>query len=689
MSLWSFLFRGHKEEKGFFGEKSSKGQNNYKSNFDTPSAPYSPPSQETIRAERKVEEPASREKRLAKELGINVNEVMAAINYQPVVISTTVYSLAEAIQKFRQAEESEDEANKKILLRKIDDIVSRELSSADNFQKVASLYEILPPESKFLNTILSNWLSYAATKEEIEEVINSMTKDSPEKHLALSKLIYVAKDSEEVEEIFQNIDKNTPEEAVAMKKWLVFANDFSQALEIFEATEEETEAQKLAFKKCLSLVSNLDEAENLFNDTPKKLETEAFEKWLSLASTIEEIENVYNNVSGSFEKVAGDKLRAVVIATISSAASFEEVEKIHEALSSGTDEINRPILRRLISLAISKDQMAQIHSLAGNDSDDLQEELEEEIVAKWLQLVTGIDDVKEVYDATVTKKADKMVKDRLRELFLIQLASVDTFEKAEETYDNCLEEEGLEKIALERMIVLASSVEQMVRIDNLVSGNNLEDELDQVVFEKCFSLANSLGEIEEMYNDLSMSDSQQESVLKKWISLAQTVEDMENISLGDFDEDDEVYREAQAKKDKLYLEALASANQIYRIQEIVSNVSDDSEARRAGNEKWLSLISNAEEAKEFFGSVGGEDMETAAVKKWLTFLNDISDFENIAIHSMNDESEALVLAKWNELAFKALKKVNSVKEAKDLLRYFPDSGEARRELIKRAYNLTS
>ncbi len=689
MSLISWIFgTGRKKEKDFFGEK------NYEPKPYSPPAPYSPtpyspPSQEVTPSERKIEEPASREKRVAKELGINVREVMAAINYQPVTVSTNVYSLAEAVKKLEQAEEVEDEANKKILIIKIDELAQAELSSADNFQKISALYELLPQESKLLNMVVSKWLSYATTKNEIEEVINSMTEDNPEKNLALNKLISAVKDFEEAEEIFQRAEKNTPEEAAAIEKWLTFASDFGQALEIFEVTAEDTEAQKLAFRKCLSLVSDRDEAGDLFNGVPKKLALEAFEKWLSLANTIEEIENVYNNVSGSFEKMAGDKLQSVVIAMLANATSFEEVEKIHDELSSGVDAINKPVLRKLISLATDKDQMAQIHSLAGNDSDSLQEELEEEIVAKWLLMVTSIDDVKEVYDATVTKEADKMAKDRLRELFSIQLAAADTFEKAEEAYNNCPEEEGLEKIALERMIALASKIGQMVQINQLASNNDLEEEFDKVVFEKCFSFANSLVEIEEMHDNFPMSGNQEELVLKKWISLAQTIEDMDNIPLGGLDEDDEVYREAQTKKDGLYLEVLASADQIYRIQEIVSNVSDDSVARKTGNEKWLSLVSNAEEAEEFFCSVSGEEMETLAVKKWLTFSNNISDFYNISNRTMNAESEALVLAKWNELALEALKKVNSVKEAKELLQYFPGSGEARRELIKRAYNLTS
>jgi len=690
MSLFSWLF-GRKKEKDFFGERISQEQRVYDPTPYSPPAPYEPTPYSSPQPEKKiVEEPASREKKVARELGINVREVLEAINYQPVVISTNVYSLAEAIQKLKQAEELEDEANKKILLLKIDDIIPGELSAANNFQQLSALYELLPSESKMLSAVVNKWLSFATTRGEIQEVLNSLPDDSPEKKAALSKLISLVKDFDEAEEVFQSTEKDTPEETAAMMKWLNFVSDIDQAIQAFEATGDDTEAQKLAFNKCISFVSNLDEAEDIFNRVSEEEEMAkvAFEKWLSLANTAEEIENIYNSVSDPFEEMASAKLQVIILSKLSTASSFEEVEAIHDGILNGSsDELYRGVIKRLISLATNKEQMEQIHTMVGNDSEDLQAELEEEIVTKWLLLVTEIEDVKEVYDAAVTKSAEKMAKDRLRELFSVELAAADTFEKAEEVYENHPEEEGLEKIIIERMILLASNIAQMVRIQTIASDNNSEGEFDKIVFEKCFSFAQSLSDIEEMHDDFPLSDEEEKLVLKKWISLAQTVEDMDNIPLDNIGERDDVYKEAQTKKDQLYLAALSGVNQIYQIQEIVSGASDESAARKAGQEKWLSLISNAEEAEEFLDGVQGEGMETVAIKKWLSFPHTLGDFRQVYDRSLNSESEDLVMTKWTESALEALKRVNSTQEAKVLLQDFPENGSARRELIKRVYNL--
>jgi|GEM_PF-2330024 len=693
MSFFSWLFGTGRKEKDSFGDRRSQGRQAYDPTPYSPPAPYEPtpyssPSSDPQPEKKVVEKPASREKKVARELGINIHEVMAAVNYQPVVISTNVYSLAEAVKKFKQAEELEDEKNKKILIVKIDELAQAELYSADDFQKVAALYELLSQESKTLSAVTKKWISCATTKDEIQEIVNSLPGESPEKEIALGKLISLVDDFDEAREVFQGTEKDTPEETAAMVKWLSFVSDIDQAIEAFEATGDDSEAQKLAFDKCLSFVSSLDEAEDMFNRTSDEMAKAAFEKWLSLANTAEEIENIYNSVSDSFEEMASAKLQKVIISQLPAASSFEEVEGIHDGLLNGSpDELYRAVIRRLIALATSKEQMEQIHTMAGNDSDDLQAELEEEIVVKWLLLVTEIEDVKEVYDAAVTKQAEKMAKDRLRELFSAKLAAADTFEEAEEAYDNCPDEEGLERIAIERMILLASSIGQMVRIETMVSDNDLGGEFDKIAFEKCFSLAQSLSDIEEMHDDFPLSDEEEKLVIKRWISLAQTMEDMNNIPLDDLSERDDVYKEAQKKKDQFYLAALSSADKIYQIQEIVSGTSDESVARKAGQEKWFSLISNVEEAEELLDGVQGEEMETTAVKKWLSFSHDIGDFGQVYDRSLNSESKDLIMTKWTESALEVLRRISSIKEARELLPYFPESGEARRELIKKAYSL--
>jgi len=689
MSLFSWLFGTNRKGEDSFGGKRSQGQQAYDSTPYSPPAPYEPTPYSSPQPEKKtVEEPASREKKVARELGISIHEVMAAVNYQPVVISTNVYSLAEAIQKLKQAEELEDETNRKILLLKIDDIIPGELSAANNFQQLAALYELLPSESKMLSAVANKWLSCAATKDEVQEVVNSLPDGSLEKRPALVKLVSLAKNFDEAEEVFQNTEKDTPEETAAMIKWLSFASDIDQAIQAFEATGDDSEAQKLAFNKCVSFVSNLDEAEDIFNRVSDEMAKVAFEKWLSLANTADEIENIYNSVSSPFEEMAAAKLQTIILSELSTTSSFEEVEAIHDGILSGSsDELFRGVARRLIFLVTTKEQMEQVHTMVGNDSDSLQEELEEEIVTKWLSMVTEIEDVKDVYEAAVTKNAEKMAKDRLRELFSVQLVAADTFEKAEEVYDNRPGEEDLEKIVIERMVLLASNIGQMVRIQAIVSDNDLGGEFDKILFEKCFSLAQSLVDIEEMHDGFPLSDEEERLVLRRWTSLAQTIEEMDNIPLDNLSENDDVCKEVQAKKDQLYLAALSNVNQIYQIQEIVSGASDDSAARKAGQEKWLALVSNVEEAEEFLDGVQGEVMETAATKKWLSFPHNLGDFGQVYDRGLNSESKDLVMEKWTESALEALKRASSVKEAKDLLPNFPESGAARRELIKRVYSL--
>lgn len=657
----------------------------------------------------------SKEKKTAKELGITEEEVRAAINYSDSFAMIPASSVKEAVEQLQKAQTAMDTKNINLALLKIDELVDRELISINAIQSAVAFYQLLPAKSKKLGTAIAKCLSLVTNSEEAAEIVALTDPKSPERSLAILKQISLAKDYDEAKDVFQETEANTPEEIASMEKCLTFVTDTSQAEEMSDMTAEGSEAEKMAYKKFyslisdineaetaynlapkefelealtkwLSLVSDLDEAKNVFDSVAEELEEPAFEKWLSLAETIDEVNDIFDSVNDEFEKMADEKLKKLVLDKAQTAGNFAELEAVYQEIPSSHIDLCRIVLLNLISSAADKDQMQTVYDLATNDS-DLWDDLEEKIIIKWLSLINTIEDAGELLDKTSSERLEKMIESKMNELLVTEIETADSFEKAEEIFNNINGTEESEKLVLKQMIFLALDIEQMERVYKLVEDNNYEKELQGAAFEKCLSLANSINDLETVHDNFSLSKEENEAVLKKWISLVGNKEDMTKVPFAELDKNNSVYQEAVIKLDQFYLQALSSASSIAEIEEVVDNAPEGGLTKKAGLEKWLPLVSNASEAEDFLLSTKGEEMEVLAVKKLLSFLTTIREIKRIYDnYQLSPEAKELVQEKWNQLALNV--RIYSLKEARETFKDFPPNGDARREFIKQVYNLS-
>ncbi len=628
---------------------------------------------------------SSREEKVAEALGISEEEVMGAINFSRVAFMGPISSIEEGVKLLDQFEAAKDRANFDLVLARVDEIAARELEYVNTAQAAVKIFCGLPSKSKVFERVLVKWLSFVTTYAEAKEMLEKIDEGNPKRKLSILTAISLASNFDEADDIFSLTDADSEEETMAMEKLLSFVTTMEQAQGIYESAGGD-EAEKLAYQKYASLISNYSEAEDLFNMAPKKMEDAALATWLSFAKTIDEFNDIYNNVSGEeAEKMVETKLSELIKSKLDGAASLKELFELYGEIPERCTESRKNIIAVMIVLIANKEEAEQVHDLLENDS-ELTDELEISIVSKWLTLINTFEDALVIWRATSSEEVEAIIRVKINQLLADKMQAINSFTEAVDFFENCKLNDSFEKPISEKLLSLAINTEQIKKVLEMADNT---DDLLSLVFPKWFALANSVEELEDLRDNLSLSEKEEEEVMSKWFSLINSFEKMDNFPIADIAEDSKIHEEFDVKLNRLCLEAMFLAqNNLERVKEIALQAPKKSEAEKVCFEKWLSLVPNISEAEELFQATDdNSEFETLAVKKWLTFVSTLAEAKALDSYRMNPEAEEMCQRKWEEFALEALRKINSVKEAKQIFPDFPESGEARRELIKKVYEL--
>lgn len=628
----------------------------------------------------------SREEKVAEALSIQKEEVLGAINFSRVAFMGSISSIEEGVKLLDKFEDAKDSANYDLVLARVNEMANRELSYVNTAQAAEKLFHDLPDKCIIIEQAFVKWLSFVTTYTEAKEMLEKIDNNNPKKRLLILKAISLASNFDEADDIFSLTDADSAEEKIAMEKLLSFVTTIEQAQGIYESAGGD-EAEKLAYQKYVSMVSSYSEAEDLFNMAPEEMEKAALSTWLSFAKTIDEFNDIYNNVSGEkAEKMVEAKLEELIKIKLDAITSLKELFELGSEVPERYANLFKNVIAAMIALITNKEEAEQVYALLRNDS-ELIDELEISVVSKWLQFVNNLEDAMEIWRTTSSsEEVEAIIKTKIDQLLSDKLKTINSFEAAVDFFEDNPLDDTFENPILEKLLSLASSIEQIKRVLELTNNT---DDLSSLVFTKWLALASSAEELEDLRNNLSLSDQEEEEVTSKWFSLIKTLEEMQNFPLSEISEDSKVHEEFDLKLSKLCLEALHLAqNNLEKVKEIALQAPKESEAEKVCFEKWLSLVPNISEAEELFQAIDdNSDFDTLAVKKWLSLVTTLTEVKVLDSYKMNPEAEELYQRKWNELALEALRKVNSIKEAKRIFPDFPESGEARRELIKKVYEL--
>ncbi len=249
----------------------------------------------------------------------------------------------------------------------------RAITIAETVEDRLSAIEEMSMDEDLKEKLLQAILATAETPEDCHRVFLAATSDSEIEKQAIKKATGLVNSFSECEKIFD--DQLHWDEV--LERLLELATNEDEYLVVIEQAEGEygnDEIAQKAYEKLLTVVNNFEKCQKYYYNCPDELKPWFLEKALTLVAIIEDCNWVHeeSESDSDLEKLAGDKLDAMILGELPTANSFDECLDLFETtLTDGPAEW--PTFEKALALTTTVKQCARLYQVATNYYEDHQE----------------------------------------------------------------------------------------------------------------------------------------------------------------------------------------------------------------------------------------------------------------------------------------------------------------------------